>query len=260
MFNIRNRAQQLISFLSEVFSNAYLLFVLAIAIFVFYATQENHHARLLGIGLLALLWAIGARPAAEAILRPLEGRYQQPEITALEKGGAHQIVVLTGGGYPVRGELLSSAFPHASAYRLMAGIELCARLGPGCALVFSGSAGRRNRNRPTAEMMKDLALVIHPEWRVIAESHSGSTGEHPANVAKLLREGPFLLVTSALHMTRSVRTFRRAGLDPIPYPVDYLATGRFGLGDLLPSAKHIWVLGAAIREYQALLFYTVWGR
>ena len=107
--------------------------------------------------------------------------------------------------------------------------------------------------------MKDLSHLIAPERQVLAEARSESTADHPANVRPLLNKGSFALVTSALHMPRSMRSFNKSGLNPIPYPVDFLSSGGYGWADVLPSFENFWKLNAAIREYQALVLYTVKG-
>lgn len=250
----------MISILSSILSNLYLWLVIVIAAAVRHSTAGNRQGRIIGLTLVALLWLIGTRPVAEAIIRPLESRYSPPDIESLKQRGTRQVVVLTGGGYPVKKDSLASAFPHATAYRFLGGMELCSRLGPDCRIIFSGSAGRESRDNATADTMRDLALLMEPGREVIAESFSGSTEEHPTNVGPLLGNAPFVLVTSAMHMPRSMRTFRKAGLDPTPYPVDYLAMGKYGWSDFLPSSENLWELGAALREYEALLFYSIKGR
>ena len=192
---------------------------------------------------------------AEAILRPLEDRYSVPDIAGLEKKGVRQVVVLTGGGYPIQGELLSSAFPHASAYRFLGGIELSCRLGQDCKIIFSGSSGRASGAWTTASTMKDLALILMSGRQVMAEAESGNTGEHPAAVKPLLDKGEFILVTSAYHMPRAIRSFEKVGLRPIPYPVDFLSLGNYRWGDWIPSVESLSKLNVALREYLATIFY-----
>jgi uncharacterized SAM-binding protein YcdF (DUF218 family) len=209
--------------------------------------------------LLILFWLLGTRPVAEAVLWPLETRFAVPTIASLQTKGVKQIVVLTGGGYPIQGEMLSSAFPHASIYRYLGGLELCSRLGQDCRIIFSGSAGRQRGDLTVALTMQDLSHLIAPGREVLAEAKSESTTEHPANVRPLLSKGPIVLVTSAFHMPRSMRSFNKAGLDPIPYPVDFLSSGNYGWMDWLPSVGSLWNIGVALREYQALVFYTIRG-
>jgi len=57
-----------------------------------------------------------------------------------------------------------------------------------------------------------------------------------------------------------MRSFKRAGLNPIAYPVDFLAVeGDYGGMSLIPSVENLWKLNVAFREYLALLFYTITG-
>jgi uncharacterized SAM-binding protein YcdF (DUF218 family) len=209
--------------------------------------------------LLFLFWVLGTRPAADAVLWPLESRYEVPDVEDLQKQGVKQVVVLTGGGYPIRGEMLSSSFPHGSMYRFLAGVELSSRLGEDCVIIFSGSAGRQRGDITVALTMQELSRLIVPGRQVLAEARSESTAEHPSNVQPLLRKGAFALVTSGYHMPRSVGTFRKAGLNPIPFPVDFLSTNGYGWLDVIPSFEDFWKMNLALREYQALILYTVKG-
>jgi len=250
----------LFSTLTSLGSNLFLWLWLATALFIWWTTRKSRTSLRWSFIFLLFLWLLGTRPVVEKILEPLESQYSQPPISELSKEGARQIVVLTGGGYATRGEMLSSAFPHASVYRFLGGIELCTRLGPDCRVIFSGSAGRQRRGLATAETMKDLSLLLTPEREVLAEAQSGSTAEHPANVRPMLQDKPFLLVTSAVHMPRTMRTFQKAGLKPIAYPVDFLALGgEYSWSSWLPSFENMWKLNVALREYMALLFYTAKG-
>jgi uncharacterized SAM-binding protein YcdF (DUF218 family) len=138
----------------------------------------------------------------------------------------------------------------------MAGLELASRLGPDCKLVFSGSAGRSQPEIRTALVMRDMTALVEPERRVDAEAESSNTGEHPGNVRPFVGDRPFALVTSANHMPRAMRIFRSAGLDPVAYPVDYLAGGvSYSVYDLIPSADSLWADQVALREYLALAYY-----
>jgi uncharacterized SAM-binding protein YcdF (DUF218 family) len=242
--------------IASVVSNLFLWLWLLGLIFLWWATKKNRQARRWGMLLFIGIWLLGTRPVAEAILWPLESRYFPPEIASLQKQRVSQVVVLTGGGHPIRGEILSSAFPHASMYRFLGGLELCSRLGPDCRVIFSGSAGR-GRDLPTALTMKDLSEMLSSERQVLAEARSDSTSEHPVNIKGFVGKEPFLLVTSAAHMPRSIKSFLKAGMNPIPYPVDYFTRGWHGWMDWLPSIESLWEISVAFREYEALLFYAI---
>jgi uncharacterized SAM-binding protein YcdF (DUF218 family) len=108
--------------------------------------------------------------------------------------------------------------------------------------------------------MRDLSILMIPHLKVAAEAQSGSTAEHPENVRPLLNQERFILVTSAVHMHRAIRAFNRAGLNPIPYPVDFLTLGGdYGWMDFIPSVDNLWKVNVALREYMALAFYTLAG-
>ncbi len=80
----------------------------------------------------------------------------------LQKQGVKQVVVLTGGGYSIQGEMLSSSFPHASMHRFLGGLEVCSRLGQDCVIIFSGSAGRQRGDLTVALTMQELSRLIAP--------------------------------------------------------------------------------------------------
>ena len=117
------------SVVTSVVSNLFLWFWLLAAVFIWWATKANRKARRRGVILLILFWFLGTRLFAEALLWPLETRYAVPTIASLQKQGVKQVVVLTGGGYSIQGEMLSSTFPHASMYRYLGGLGTLFPLG-----------------------------------------------------------------------------------------------------------------------------------
>jgi uncharacterized SAM-binding protein YcdF (DUF218 family) len=245
--------------ITSLLSNLFLwLWFLGLSI-LWWATRSNRKGRWLGVILLLAFWILSTRPLAEAFLWPLEYRYPVPEIASLQKKGVRQVVVLTGGGFEMRGEMLSDTLPLASAYRFLGGLELCSRLGPDCTIIFSGAAGRGRGDLMTALAMKDLARLISPQHQVLGEAKSETTAEHPRNVQSLLNPGAFVLVTSAYHLPRSMRAFQKAGLKPIAYPVNLLSSGNYGWTDILPSFETLEKMNWVFREYLAILFYMARG-
>ncbi|WP_348048926.1 YdcF family protein [Mucilaginibacter sp.] len=90
----------------------------------------------------------------------------------------------------------------------------------------------------TAEQMRILKI---PDSVMLTENQSRNTMENALFSKKVLADhkipGPYLLVTSAYHMRRSVYTFKKAGLDVIPYTSDYVADkGAFSIADIMPNA------------------------
>jgi uncharacterized SAM-binding protein YcdF (DUF218 family) len=71
-----------------------------------------------------------------------------------------------------------------------------------------------------------------------------------------------ILVTSAWHMPRAARLFRKAGVDFIPFPVDFQIDSNSSLTllDFLPRAEGLQKTETALREWYGILFYALAGR
>ncbi len=84
-------------------------------------------------------------------------------------------------------------------------------------LVISGGSGIAQ------EMKAFLVSQGVPAAKIVTEDASGSTRENAVNTAALLRDvpGEKSLVTSDLHMYRSLRAFRKAGLEATPVVFPY---------------------------------------
>ncbi|MEM7586016.1 MAG: ElyC/SanA/YdcF family protein [Acidobacteriota bacterium] len=208
---------------------------------------------------LLLLWLVTSRPFAELALYPLESRYEQPSVDALKAQQVRQVIVLSAGGFEPSSELASSTLTTGSSARFLGGLELCTLLGPDCVLILSGSAGRGHRDITASESIQMLSQRIAPQVTTRTENRSGSTAEHPIQVRPLLADGPFAVVTSAYHMPRAMTSFRRAGLDPIAFPVDQQIQGEYGWWDIVPSFGNLSRLQLAWREYLASLLYWLRG-
>ena len=95
--------------------------------------------------------------------------------------------------------------------------------------------------------------------RVMLESGSRTTRENARQVSALLGDRcqqPWLLVTSAWHMPRSVPEFAAAGCQVTPYPVD------FRTGDTTPwteysLARSVMLWQVALHEWLGLAVYQL---
>ena len=106
-----------------------------------------------------------------------------------------------------------------------------ARKYPDAKLVFSGGAAslthpELKETLVARQLFSDLGLDTS---RVIFEDRARKTSENAILTYALVQPKPdqtWLLITSAIHMPRSVGVFRRAGWRILPYqPVDEVGTG-----------------------------------
>jgi len=92
---------------------------------------------------------------------------------------------------------------------------------------------------------------------------SGSTYEDALRAIEVLQPKPnasWILVTSALHMPRSLATFQTQGWQLIPYPVDYRTTGKIRFAPSINVASALADLDLIVRELGAYWIYRYMGR
>lgn len=127
------------------------------------------------------------------------------------------------------------------------------------------------RPRSYAEDMAELLQMLNvPQKAIIEETKSGNTHEHARNLQPVFQQRGFkriLLVTSALHMPRSIGVFRRLcpGLEFIPAPTDFRITERIPipwyrhLVAVIPTPKHLLDFSEVMHEYLGIAYYKARG-
>lgn len=219
-------------------------------------------AQRLSIGLLLALLALAILPLGDLALRPFESIY--PVISAPER--VDGVIVLGGSEDLAATSYWGQEQLNGAAERLTAAMVLARRF-PQSNILLAGGSGRMRDVAGATHSEADLAkrvLVdqgIDPS-RVTTETTSRNTAENANNTFKAARPKPtevWLLVTSAFHMPRAMRTFTRAGWPVlVPYPVDF-RTRAFvdALGwNLL---RNIQILNTAISETVALMAVRIRG-
>jgi uncharacterized SAM-binding protein YcdF (DUF218 family) len=233
--------------------------------------KRRRWQRALLVSAFVLLWLGGNRWVAFSLARSLEWRYlPQGEIP-----NAEAIVVLGGGteaplaprpGVEINGAgdrvLYAAALYHQgkAPYLLLTGGRLSWNV--------TGST-------PASEMAALLKTLNVPEEALWLEPDSQNTYENAVNSRAILeRQGihQIILVTSALHMPRSLMLFESQGLDVIPAPSDFTVTeaGWQSLTEinppkillnLLPSASNLELTTQSLKEYIGMLIYKLrgWG-
>ncbi|MDY6783553.1 MAG: YdcF family protein [Cyanobacteriota bacterium] len=120
--------------------------------------------------------------------------------------------------------------------------------------------------------MADLLTEIGvPRDAILLEPDSLNTYQNAVNTRKILQQRDFkriLLVTSALHMPRSLAIFKKQGINAIPAPTDFLVTkllldetssGEGFLLNLLPEVDRTQRFTKALKEYIGFVIYRLKG-
>ncbi|WP_404788309.1 YdcF family protein [Altericista sp. CCNU0014] len=240
-----------------------LLLVAAIAAFW---KRPRMAAGLVGAALGVLLFSSNAW-VAEVLVRGLESQYRPaatyPKVAA---------IVFLGGA--TRAPIAPRVWPEV----LEAGdrVLYAARLykeGYAPKLVLTGGriSWKDSTGNSEAEDIETLLKFIGiPQTAMLLERTSLNTHENAVNVKAILArerlDGPILLVTSAIHMPRSMAIFKKERMEAIAAPTDYLfdeSPLTQGLPDfvlkLLPDAEAIHQTTIALKEYVGMAVYRLRG-
>jgi len=221
---------------------------------------------------LVILWLAGNHWVASGLAHSLERRYP-----ALDEIPRVDAIVVLGGGTLALEEPRSIVEINGAGDRVIYAAWLYQR---GAADYILVSGGRlpwhepvsTKTSTPADEMTVLLEMLSVPGDVIWQESSSYNTHENAVNSAQILAEQDverILLVTSALHMPRSVRLFEAQGLEVVPAPADFLVTANdLDVGEtswelflirLLPSAENISLTTRALKEYLGILAYSIRG-
>jgi uncharacterized SAM-binding protein YcdF (DUF218 family) len=232
-------------------------------------TRNGLWRRRLIAGAAILLWVLGNGWVAESLVRSLEWRY----LPQAEYPPADAIVILGGVTAPAE-------FPRDTAEissggdRVLYGAALYKRgLAPVIVLTGGNLPWTDALTDSTDEMRELLVLMGIPETAILTENRSTNTYENAVFTHELIEPlgmDRILLVTSALHMPRSVPLFENQGFTVIPAPTDYNATRSPGsrqfaetwpdlLIGLFPNAGAMSATAAVMKEYIGISVYWLRG-
>ncbi|HLF15502.1 MAG TPA: ElyC/SanA/YdcF family protein [Bacteroidota bacterium] len=209
--------------------------------------------RRVGIALLAggaaLLAILGTGPVSYLMLGSLEYRNTPLDVRRIP-GPVRHIVVMAGYGESSVHQPVSSHVNSYTASRLLETRYLHTRF-PEATVVVTGHGGVPDI------MRRVLVSQGIPLERIHLDDQSDSTRESSRNLQNLIGTRPFLLVTSAGHMPRSVMAFRERGMTPIPAPTGFLTRKNILAVDYLPSVNNLIYADLAVKEYLGILWYRM---
>jgi len=239
------------------------IFVLPIAwVMVLLAIALWRRRRWPIIAALAVLYVASMPVVGSGLLHWLESAHPSQSIAGVAPADA--IVPLGGilGPLSTPGRV---ANVNEAGERLEAGIALWqAKKAPW--LVFTGGRAPWS-DLPETEGVQVARLAVArgvPADQIQVTREVGNTADEARAVRDLMAERGWkkiILVTSAWHMRRAARQFRKAGVDFIPFPVDYQVTPLqpFTLLDFLPRADGLRATEWTLRELYGIAFYSLFG-
>ena len=164
----------------------------------------------------------------------------------------HWIVVLGGGHAQHDTNPPNDLLTGASVKRLLEGIRLYKQL-PNAKLILSG--GRYRPEEVTeADRMRQLVNWFNIKKEdVVLEPDSINTADEAKFLKHVLMKQPFYLVTSAVHMPRSMAIFNHKGLNPIAAPTDFTYVWQD------ERWERVWIPNASNLQYLSIVWHELLG-
>ena len=106
-----------------------------------------------------------------------------------------------------------------------------------------------------------------PADSIYTDSDSRNTAENALNAKRIVDSAklapPYLLISSALHLPRAVKVFKKTGINVVPYPCNFLTKdtrNNFFEDYILPSSLALSRWDNFIKEILGSLLYSITGK
>jgi uncharacterized SAM-binding protein YcdF (DUF218 family) len=201
------------------------------------------------------------------LVRPYEYQYSEKELSDIPKDET-VIVIFSGGvirGIDSGGETYDQIGPH-SMMRLYRAFQVYKKTDSEI-IIAGGNVYDQPGKSISAVMGRVLESWGVPSEQIKTEQQSKTTWENAVYSLDMIGQTVknIILVTSALHMPRSYRTFQRVieekgrtNINLIPYPGDYRVENvPLSFASFLPSSASLDTFSAAFHEWLGNLFYRL---
>lgn len=179
-------------------------------------------------------------------------------IEQIKANKADVIVVLAGGIKPYTKEYHSADIGYFTQLRL----RYAAWLQKKTQLPIIVAGGIEKNDITEAELMKQvLVQEYHINAPVLLEMKSQNTFENALNTRDIMIKHSYktmYLVSSAFHMPRALKAFKKHDIKVIPAPMAYYHNSMdYQVGDFLPNSRSLWQNYLALHELIGFYWYQI---
>jgi len=241
-----------------------VVILLAIGVSLLYAPARiARQGRRCLAALVLAYWTLSCSAGAALLARTLIGGYRPLE-SAADAPGAQAVVMLGGGSKTVQasgGRVQIMTYP--TVLRALETARVYHLLGDPL-VIISGGITEANApfGLPESEAVKTAVVALGvPADRVVLESESRNTREEAVTLKRILAQrgiDRFVMVTSPLHMRRSLAVFAAEGLHPVPSAAALYGDRTQAPFPLLPTDTSLEIGNAVVYEWSATAYY--WWR
>jgi uncharacterized SAM-binding protein YcdF (DUF218 family) len=231
----------------------FVLLCFSFAVFV-RSVKSKADSLVLFLGIV-LLYAAGIAPVSNYLCYSLEKGYMNEHEP---KDGTVDAVVVLGHGTHEVHPLKRTLNSDVGCLRVLRAVEVYRQSGEPI-LVFCGRGeGDVSEAQAMAVLAQNLGVARE---KIKMEAGSENTAENAREASKIIggKNIRLGLVTSAFHMKRSEREFKKYFKNVVPLPAHYLyaSPGKTPVVRYMPQSRELYKTALAVREIIALGWYAV---
>jgi len=234
-----------------------VLFVMLLLSWWCYRRRWRRPGATLATLLVVLFFGIGSGAVSRLLLYPLQDPYAAtPKI---EWAGTNVILLLAAGTAVVPDEPLQPSY--FSNGRLLRAAQLyseCQAAGKQCRILVTGGDSQGHGEAESVVYGRALRRLGIPESDLLLETRSMTTWQN-AQFSRpiLVAQAPqhVVMVTSGVHLRRSLLYFGHFGMEPQPVAGDWV-NPRW---EPFPDSWNVMLADAAMHEYLGILRYYVYN-
>lgn len=214
---------------------------------------------------LALAYALASVFGISYTLQRLLAAGFRPLARTDVPAGRNAIVVLGSASYTARSwsEETFSVLDRAAAARVVEAIRVFRLIDPAWVVSSGGVVDPRDPSEPTGATMREVLVQMGvPPARILVETASRNTHDEAVIVRSMLKPlqvDHVILVTSELHMRRSIGTFRAAGIEAIPAIARNSFFVDHWLEWVVPTSNGLAETSLLAHEVFGMAYYTLRG-
>ena len=234
----------------------FLLVLIATGFWISFKRRKKSSGYIVLLITFVFLYSASISPLSNTLCYFLEKDYLLKDSGNLEK---LDIVVVLGGGASDNRYIRETMPSFQTTSRLHHAIQVFRRTGAKYLVCAGKGVGRLSE----AGVMKNSAEGLGiPVTSIKIDPDSRDTWEHAENLNKMFpnKDIKIGLVTSAYHMKRSEREFRKYFPNVIPLPSDYLySSSPLSIMTFIPSSGSLYKFSTAFREMIGIGWYRIKG-
>lgn len=227
------------------------IFILLLVLLTIWSLRRDKKVSFI-LGIITLFFYLTSIPVvSDMLVKSLESRYSPSR--SLD---GDVILMLCGGATSNTPDINGLGNLSASSSNRLLTVARLYRL-TNLPIVISGGQVFESSASEAVIAKRQLLDLGFPSEKIIVEASSRNTAENARHVSEILNENNFtkpILVTSAYHMERSVRNFKKVDITVQAYPTDYLIDygASINMLSFIPSHKSLSNVYSCLKEYIGL--------